>query len=161
MSQAGKGALPYDHPQCVGAIGSTGTTAANALATEADVVIGIGTRYSDFTTRVAHRVQQPRRAVRQHQRRVARLGQAGRLSVVSDAREAIEALGAGARRVLGRRRIPRPHRRTRQRVGRHGVGGVPRRRDGAALNQNQVIGLANTLSRPARRRGVRGRLDAR
>jgi len=49
-SQAGKGALPYDHPQAVGAIGSTGTTAANALAEEADVVIGIGTRYSDFTT---------------------------------------------------------------------------------------------------------------
>lgn len=49
-SQAGKGALPYDHPQSVGAIGATGTTAANALAAEADVVIGIGTRYSDFTT---------------------------------------------------------------------------------------------------------------
>jgi len=49
-SQAGKGALPYDHPQAVGAIGSTGTTAANALAEKADVVIGIGTRYSDFTT---------------------------------------------------------------------------------------------------------------
>lgn len=49
-SQAGKGSLPYDHPQSVGAIGATGTTAANALAAEADVVIGIGTRYSDFTT---------------------------------------------------------------------------------------------------------------
>ena len=49
-SQAGKGSLPYDHPQSVGAIGSTGTTAANTLATEADVVIGIGTRYSDFTS---------------------------------------------------------------------------------------------------------------
>lgn len=49
-SQAGKGALPYNHPQSVGAIGATGTTAANALAAEADVVIGIGTRYSDFTT---------------------------------------------------------------------------------------------------------------
>jgi 3D-(3,5/4)-trihydroxycyclohexane-1,2-dione acylhydrolase (decyclizing) len=50
QTQAGKGALPYDHPQSVGAIGSTGTTAANALAREADVVIGIGTRYQDFTT---------------------------------------------------------------------------------------------------------------
>lgn len=49
-SQAGKGSLAYDHPQSVGAIGATGTTAANALAEEADVVIGIGTRYSDFTT---------------------------------------------------------------------------------------------------------------
>jgi 3D-(3,5/4)-trihydroxycyclohexane-1,2-dione acylhydrolase (decyclizing) len=49
-TQAGKGSLPYDHPQSLGAIGATGTTAANALAREADVVIGIGTRWSDFTT---------------------------------------------------------------------------------------------------------------
>ena len=49
-SQAGKGSLRFDHPQSVGAVGSTGTTAANALAAEADVIIGIGTRYSDFTT---------------------------------------------------------------------------------------------------------------
>ncbi|WP_020573374.1 3D-(3,5/4)-trihydroxycyclohexane-1,2-dione acylhydrolase (decyclizing) [Actinopolymorpha alba] len=49
-TQAGKGALTFDHPASVGAIGATGTTAANALAREADVVIGIGTRYSDFTT---------------------------------------------------------------------------------------------------------------
>ena len=49
-TQAGKGSLPYDHAQALGAVGATGTTAANALAREADVVIGIGTRYSDFTT---------------------------------------------------------------------------------------------------------------
>lgn len=49
-TQAGKGSLPYDHPQSVGAIGATGSTAANALAREADVVIGIGTRWSDFST---------------------------------------------------------------------------------------------------------------
>jgi 3D-(3,5/4)-trihydroxycyclohexane-1,2-dione acylhydrolase (decyclizing) len=49
-TQAGKGSLAYDHPQAVGAIGATGTTAANALARAADVVIGVGTRWSDFTT---------------------------------------------------------------------------------------------------------------
>ncbi len=49
-TQAGKGAMRYDDPCCVGAIGATGTTAANALARDADVVIGIGTRWSDFTT---------------------------------------------------------------------------------------------------------------
>jgi 3D-(3,5/4)-trihydroxycyclohexane-1,2-dione acylhydrolase (decyclizing) len=49
-TQAGKGSLSYDHPQSVGAIGATGTTAANALAREADVVLGVGTRWSDFTT---------------------------------------------------------------------------------------------------------------
>ncbi|SEF32240.1 3D-(3,5/4)-trihydroxycyclohexane-1,2-dione acylhydrolase (decyclizing) [Amycolatopsis pretoriensis] len=49
-THAGKGAVPWDHPCAVGGIGSTGTAAANTLATEADVVLGIGTRYSDFTT---------------------------------------------------------------------------------------------------------------
>jgi 3D-(3,5/4)-trihydroxycyclohexane-1,2-dione acylhydrolase (decyclizing) len=49
-TQAGKGSLPYDHRCSVGAIGATGTTAANALAAEADVVLGVGTRWSDFTT---------------------------------------------------------------------------------------------------------------
>jgi 3D-(3,5/4)-trihydroxycyclohexane-1,2-dione acylhydrolase (decyclizing) len=49
-TQAGKGALPYDHPAALGAIGATGTTAANATAREADLVIGVGTRWTDFTT---------------------------------------------------------------------------------------------------------------
>jgi 3D-(3,5/4)-trihydroxycyclohexane-1,2-dione acylhydrolase (decyclizing) len=49
-TQAGKGSLRYDHPLSVGAIGATGTTAADELAGQADVVIGVGTRYSDFTT---------------------------------------------------------------------------------------------------------------
>ncbi|MBO1740763.1 3D-(3,5/4)-trihydroxycyclohexane-1,2-dione acylhydrolase (decyclizing) [Leifsonia sp. TF02-11] len=49
-SQAGGGSLLWDHPQNLGGIGATGTTAANRIAAEADLVIGIGTRYSDFTT---------------------------------------------------------------------------------------------------------------
>jgi 3D-(3,5/4)-trihydroxycyclohexane-1,2-dione acylhydrolase (decyclizing) len=49
-SQAGKGALAWDHPLQLGAIGVTGSTAANALAHEADVVVAIGTRLQDFTT---------------------------------------------------------------------------------------------------------------
>ncbi len=49
-TQAGKGSLPYNHPCCLGAIGATGTLAANRYACSADLVIGIGTRYSDFTT---------------------------------------------------------------------------------------------------------------
>ena len=47
---AGKGSLPYDDPHNLGAAGATGTEGANAISLEADVVIGIGTRYSDFTT---------------------------------------------------------------------------------------------------------------
>jgi 3D-(3,5/4)-trihydroxycyclohexane-1,2-dione acylhydrolase (decyclizing) len=49
-TQAGKGSLAYNHPCCVGAIGATGNLAANTLAKDADLVIGIGTRYSDFTS---------------------------------------------------------------------------------------------------------------
>ena len=49
-SFAGRGSLTYDHPLSLGAVGATGTTAANRLAAEADLVIGIGTRYGDFTT---------------------------------------------------------------------------------------------------------------
>ncbi len=49
-TQAGKGALAYDHPQELGAIGVTGTPGANIAAREADLIIGVGTRYSDFTT---------------------------------------------------------------------------------------------------------------
>ena len=50
VTQAGKASLPYDHPQMVNALGASGSVFANALANEADVIIGIGTRYTDFTT---------------------------------------------------------------------------------------------------------------
>ena len=49
-TQAGKGSLPYDDPSNLGAVGATGTLAANRVAREADVVLGIGTRWTDFTT---------------------------------------------------------------------------------------------------------------
>lgn len=49
-TQAGKGAINCDHPQAVGGVGATGSESANHLADKADLIIGIGTRYSDFTT---------------------------------------------------------------------------------------------------------------
>ena len=49
-THGGKGSLHADHPQLAGAMGVTGTSAANRLAKEADLVIAIGTRLSDFTT---------------------------------------------------------------------------------------------------------------
>ncbi|MGN7859643.1 3D-(3,5/4)-trihydroxycyclohexane-1,2-dione acylhydrolase (decyclizing) [Microbacterium sp. 22303] len=58
-SQAGGGVLNWDHPQYLGGVGATGTLAANRLAAEADVVIGIGTRYSDFTTASRSAFQNP------------------------------------------------------------------------------------------------------
>jgi 3D-(3,5/4)-trihydroxycyclohexane-1,2-dione acylhydrolase (decyclizing) len=93
-TQAGKGSLAYDHPQAVGAVGSTGTTAANALARDADLVIGIGTRYSDFTTASRTAFQNPR--VRFLNINVARFdsGKHAGLPVVADAREALVSLGS-------------------------------------------------------------------
>jgi 3D-(3,5/4)-trihydroxycyclohexane-1,2-dione acylhydrolase (decyclizing) len=58
-TMAGKGSLRYDHALSLGAIGATGTFAANRMAREADLVIGIGTRYSDFTTSSKTAFQRP------------------------------------------------------------------------------------------------------
>jgi 3D-(3,5/4)-trihydroxycyclohexane-1,2-dione acylhydrolase (decyclizing) len=58
-SQAGKGSLPYNHPPCLGAIGATGTRGANIMGREADLVIGIGTTYDDFTSASKTAFQNP------------------------------------------------------------------------------------------------------
>ena len=59
-TQAGKGALHWDHPQNLGAIGVTGTSAANAVAGKSDLIICIGTRLSDFTTASKTLFQNPK-----------------------------------------------------------------------------------------------------
>lgn len=56
---AGKGSLPFDHPSNLGAVGATGTPGANEYTEQADLVIGIGTRYSDFTTASKTAFQNP------------------------------------------------------------------------------------------------------
>ena len=148
QSQAGKGSLPYDHPQSVGAIGSTGTTAANALATEADVVIGIGTRYSDFTSASRTAFNNP--DVRFVNINVASFDSVkqGGLSVVADAREAIEALDAALRDYS----VSQEYQSRTAELARHWDDTVSAAYriddDGSTLNQSQVIGLANTLSDP-------------
>ena len=91
-TQAGKGSLPYDHPQCVGAVGATGTLAANRLARDADLVMGIGTRYSDFTTASMTAFQNPQ--VRFVNINVAEFDayKVSAIPVVADARLALEGL---------------------------------------------------------------------
>ncbi|MGH9673405.1 MAG: 3D-(3,5/4)-trihydroxycyclohexane-1,2-dione acylhydrolase (decyclizing) [Bryobacteraceae bacterium] len=93
-TQAGKGALCWDHGQSVGAMGVTGTRGANLLAREADVVIGIGTRYSDFTTASKTAFQYP--AVRFVNINVAEFDafKHSGLAVVADARVAFQELAA-------------------------------------------------------------------
>jgi 3D-(3,5/4)-trihydroxycyclohexane-1,2-dione acylhydrolase (decyclizing) len=91
-TQAGRGALVSEHPLSLGAIGATGTSAANRLARDADLVIGIGTRWSDFTTASKSAFQDPN--VRFVNVNVAAFD-AGKLSglpLVGDARAALEQL---------------------------------------------------------------------
>jgi 3D-(3,5/4)-trihydroxycyclohexane-1,2-dione acylhydrolase (decyclizing) len=96
-TQAGKGALHFDHPQAVGAVGVTGTTAANTLARHADVVIGIGTRYSDFTTASRTLFADPDvRFVNLNVARPDAVKQDG-IALVADAREGLVALTAALR----------------------------------------------------------------
>jgi 3D-(3,5/4)-trihydroxycyclohexane-1,2-dione acylhydrolase (decyclizing) len=94
-TQAGKGSLPYDHPQSAGAVGATGTTAANALAREADVVIGIGTRWSDFSTASRSAFGAP--GVQFINVNITSFDAAKNsgLAVIGDARAAISSLAAG------------------------------------------------------------------
>ena len=93
-TQAGKGALPYDHPQEVGAVGVTGTPGANLLARDADLILGIGTRYSDFTTASMTAFQNP--AVRFVNINVAEFDSCkhGAISLTGDARATLEELSA-------------------------------------------------------------------
>ena len=102
-TQAGKGSLPYDHAQALGAIGVTGTHGANLIAKDADLVIGIGTRYSDFTTASKTAFQNPK--VRFININVADLDaiKHSALPIVADARAALKALASGLRGLLGAR----------------------------------------------------------
>jgi len=93
-TQAGKGAIPFDHPCSVGAIGVTGTSVANALAREADLVIGVGTRWSDFTTGSHALFAKARFAsINVAEMDAAKLGG---LSVIGDARATLELLAGTA-----------------------------------------------------------------
>lgn len=92
-TQAGKGALRYDHPQALGAFGVTGTLGANRFAREADFVIGIGTRYSDFTTASKTAFQDPQVRFINVNVNAADAAKHAGVPLVGDARATLEALG--------------------------------------------------------------------
>ncbi|MFE0375813.1 3D-(3,5/4)-trihydroxycyclohexane-1,2-dione acylhydrolase (decyclizing) [Streptomyces inhibens] len=91
-TQAGKGSLRHDHPADIGGIGHTGTATADALAREADLIIGVGTRYTDFTTASATLFAAP--GVRFLNLNIAPFDshKLGATSFVADARAGLEAL---------------------------------------------------------------------
>jgi 3D-(3,5/4)-trihydroxycyclohexane-1,2-dione acylhydrolase (decyclizing) len=93
-TQAGKGSLPYGHASSLGAVGATGTLAANRIAAAADVVIGIGTRWTDFTTASNTAFQHP--DLRTVNVNIAEFDalKRGALALVGDARATIDALAS-------------------------------------------------------------------
>ncbi len=91
-TQAGKGALPWNHANTLGSIGVTGSSAANAAASNADVVVGIGTRLQDFTT--GSRSLFPQASLFQVNVQAFDAHKHGATPVVGDARAVLEALDA-------------------------------------------------------------------
>jgi len=91
-TQAGKGALAWDHPQALGGVGVTGTSAANAAAAAADLVVGIGTRLQDFTTGSRALFSNPDRVLVQVNAAAFDAHKHGAEPVVGDAGAVIEAL---------------------------------------------------------------------
>lgn len=91
-TQAGKSAVSWDHPLNVGAIGVTGSLAANRLAREADVVIGVGTRFSDFTTASRSAFQHPEASFININLNSMDAAKLGGEAILADAREGLQAL---------------------------------------------------------------------
>lgn len=91
-TQAGKSALSWDHPLNVGAIGVTGSLAANRLARDADVVIGVGTRFSDFTTASRSAFQHPEVTFINLNLNGMDAAKLGGEAILADAREGLQAL---------------------------------------------------------------------
>ncbi|MFQ5943845.1 MAG: 3D-(3,5/4)-trihydroxycyclohexane-1,2-dione acylhydrolase (decyclizing) [Anaerolineales bacterium] len=146
-TQAGKGALSFDHPLSLGAMGVTGTPGANIMAREADLVIGIGTRYSDFTTASKTAFQNP--AVRFININIAEFDahkHAG-LPIVADARAALQELSSA----LQDQRTSEAYRARVEEFNKEWdaeVGRLYNLEHGPPISQSEVIGAVNQASRP-------------
>jgi 3D-(3,5/4)-trihydroxycyclohexane-1,2-dione acylhydrolase (decyclizing) len=146
-TQAGKGSLCFNHEQCVGAMGVTGTSAANRLASTADLIIGIGTRYSDFTTASVTAFQNP--GVRFVNLNVAELDAAkhSALPLVGDAKVTLQDLAEA----LHSHRVASNYAAEIARLRAEWDAEVDRiynRRIGPPLSQGEVIGLLNSVVGP-------------
>ena len=146
-TQAGKSAIPWDHPLAVGGIGVTGTSTANRLARAADLVIAIGTRLSDFTTMSNSAFAHPQ--VRFITINVCELDAFKRaaLPVVADARQAIEELT-----VLLAGHSTNADYRTTLDAGRRDwnaeVDRVYGQRTASPFAQGEIVGAVNQFARP-------------
>jgi 3D-(3,5/4)-trihydroxycyclohexane-1,2-dione acylhydrolase (decyclizing) len=145
-TQAGKGSLPYDHPSNLGAIGATGTFAANRVAAGADLVIGVGTRFADFTTASKTAFRAPDvRFVNVNVADVDAAKHAG-IRLVGDARATLERLT----RLLEGHEVDRGYREEAARLAREWDEEVSRlyALDRHPPAQSAVIGAVNSASAP-------------
>ncbi|ORT61693.1 3D-(3,5/4)-trihydroxycyclohexane-1,2-dione acylhydrolase (decyclizing) [Streptomyces sp. CB03238] len=144
-TQAGKGSLSHGHPADVGAIGHTGTSTANRLAGTADLVIGVGTRYSDFTTASSTLFARP--GVRFVNLNITGFDahKMAALPLVADAREGLEHLAAalGGYAVPAQYQIEYHEERTRWEARVSSAYTVAS--DDARPTQPQVLGVLDTL----------------
>lgn len=146
-TQAGKGSLPWDHPQNLEAIGVTGTPGANVLAREADLVIALGTRLSDFTTASKTAFQNPN--VRFMSINVGEFDayKHSALPLVADARTTLEELADE----LKGYQVPSDYAARISRFKQEWAGETERLfnlRHGPPISQGEVIGVVNQFSRP-------------
>jgi 3D-(3,5/4)-trihydroxycyclohexane-1,2-dione acylhydrolase (decyclizing) len=146
-TQAGKGSMPYDHPLALGAVGATGTLAANRAAREADLVIGVGTRWSDFTTASKTAFQNP--SVRFVNVNIADFDAAKHegMRLVGDARSTLEALSEA----LGGYEVEAGYREASEKANREWDAEVERLyalEHGPLPAQSTVIGTVNSFSDP-------------
>jgi 3D-(3,5/4)-trihydroxycyclohexane-1,2-dione acylhydrolase (decyclizing) len=146
-TQAGKGSMTYDHPCSVGAVGATGTFAANRVAREADLVIGVGTRWTDFTTASKTAFQNP--DVRFINVNIADFDAAKHagLRLVGDARATLEALSEA----LAGYEVSSEYREQNARANEEWdreVGRLYSLGHGPLPAQSEVIGAVNSFSAP-------------
>jgi 3D-(3,5/4)-trihydroxycyclohexane-1,2-dione acylhydrolase (decyclizing) len=146
-TQAGKGSMPYDHPLALGAVGATGTFAANRAAREADLVIGVGTRWTDFTTASKTAFQNPKaRFVNVNVADLDAHKHAG-LALVGDARATLEALAE----LLSSFEVESEYREQSEEASREWDSEVERLYSlghGSLPAQSEVIGAVNSFSDP-------------
>ncbi len=146
-TQAGKGSLPFDHPQNLGAIGVTGTRAANVIARDADLIIAVGTRLADFPTASKTAFQHPE--VRFLTINVAEMDayKQAALPLVADARITLEEL----REALAGAHVPADYAAEIARLKTEWEAEVERMfdlRHGPPMAQSEVIGVLNRLVGP-------------
>jgi 3D-(3,5/4)-trihydroxycyclohexane-1,2-dione acylhydrolase (decyclizing) len=144
-TQAGKSAIPWDHPLALGAVGVTGGSAANETAADADVIIAIGTRLSDFTTMSKTAFQHPR--VRFVGINVCEFDACkhAAVPVVADARAALEELATA----LGDFHIDGSYQQAltaRARAWRREVDRLCAQRQPAPFAQSEVLGIVNAFA---------------